>query len=551
MTSIGITMRRASECNRAGWRTWLVRRSLQSVLICAVGWTTGLVAAEARIQIQDDRPYHVHDPDTPFSISVRVTDAGLGDVAYHWEGYRGRSLSAPEPIRSGAWQTIRSPARAPGYYGLVFQASTPDLVLPGRRVGEPREYGFVVLPPPAFEKHEVDLADPFGVVHVDANDPYLGGWSKTTTWEIGRVGSGLNLLNVAEWRSHIDYTRDLGLSELPIISGAPWVSNDASAVSSRQLSRIQSLSRQYFQADTRARYWEVGIEENLSAAYEKAFYWSNLAAKTRAVREAADAINPDIKLIYQVAGIDTASVERFLNSEAAQSFDIISLHPYAWPDFPDPDTWVEDYVNSVRQSARASGHGAMPIWFTEVGAPHQGNYPGGFFGYPSSGNQVGGLSRRGEVSFLIKMHVLALQAGVEKLFWYNYQDWGDRREYAEDHFGLRDYLGFPKPAYAAYVTLRRQLDGKTPGDVIRLPDDVSVSKFKGVAEDLFVIWRHASGLGELINVPWTAFEDGLSETRIGSIVNAVGAPIRVAANGLSVGAEPVFVTVKHQNVSSQ
>jgi hypothetical protein len=528
----------------------LARGVLQYLVLLAPGWVFAwpvcLAAAEASIEIRDDNPFHVHEPDEPFSISVRLTNASWGSVRYHWQDDQGLDLSWPRSVRSDVWQTIRSPARAPGYYGLVFETTAPDLALPGRTLGEAREYGFAVLYWPTPEQSELNQSSVFGVVHADPNDPYLGGWSKTTTWEMARGDQAVGPMNAAEWLSHTVHARDKGLEELPIITGAPWTSDDASPIAAGQLESIRSLAREYFSADARAQYWEVGIEENLSPEYAKAFYWSNLAAKMRAVREAANQVDPGIRLIYQVAGLDIEAAQRFAASDAAQFFDILSLHPYAWPDFPDPETWLEDYVGAVRQHLQSNGIGNMPIWFTEVGAPHHGNHPGGFFGYPSTGAQVEGLSRPEEARFLVKVHTLALQIGVEKIFWYNYQDWGDRREYAEDHFGLRDYEGFPKPAYAAYYTLRQLVDGKRPTQLSRLPNNVTVARFAGDAEDVLVAWRYAPiPLSDATEpLAWSELYPGLTAHEVATVIDVVGTPYEQAdVDGVLVGAEPLFIVV--------
>ncbi|GAB3676716.1 hypothetical protein GCM10028792_16120 [Salinisphaera aquimarina] len=513
------------------------------LLLC---WAEGATAAEASIQIKDDNPYHVHAPGEPFSVQVSVTNASGGGVRYYWRNAQGERLSDPAPVNAGSTQTITSPAREVGYYGLVFETSTLGLSLPGRRVGEAREYGFVVLPRLSTSQRRLNPASSFGIVHADPNDPYLGGWVKTTTWLSGRSSRNRNAADAAGWRGHMDYVRERGLVELPLIADDPWVSDDSKPVPGAQLSLIKNLSKQYFKSDPEVLFWEVGIEENITSEYPKAYYWSNLEAKIKAVREAANEANSGIKLIYQVAGIDTESVDRFLSSEAAKVYDILSLHPYAWPDFPSPETWLEDYVNTIRQHMAENGVANMPIWFTEVGAPHQGNYPGGFFGYPSDGNQVGGLSRLGEAVYMSKIYALALPIGINKIFWYNYQDWGDRREYAEDHFGIRDYWGFPKPAYAAFYNLRMWLDNKSPGETRQLPGNVWVSEFKGAQEDVLVVWVYTENRNKVRSeVAWSALRPGLSKAGITQIANVVGTPVSAESEGLFVTDEPVFVVVSH------
>ena len=65
---------------------------------------------------------------------------------------------------------------------------------------------------------------------------------------------------------------------------------------------------------------------------------------------------------------------------------------------------------------------------------------------------------------------------MERAFWYNLKDRGSNRDYAEDHFGLIDYWGYPKPAYPAYVTMLHNLAGKPAGKRVRF-DDVWAYEF--------------------------------------------------------------------------
>jgi hypothetical protein len=150
-----------------------------------------------------------------------------------------------------------------------------------------------------------------------------------------------------------------------------------------------------------------------------------------------------------------------------------SLHPYAWPDFPTPEEWLEEFLRATQRMMLANGF-AMPIWFTEVGAPHHGTYPGGLFGYPDRRTKVTGQTRYGAAIYMIKLHVMALHQGVQKIFWYNYIDRRPEREYAENHFGMRDYWDYPKPVYPAYFNLHSCLNGKVPARAVRLHNNVRI-----------------------------------------------------------------------------
>ena len=288
-------------------------------------------------------------------------------------------------------------------------------------------------------------------------------------------------------------------------------------------------------------YWELGLEENIKKRFKKAHYWDNLEKKVRTVREAANGVNPKIKLIYQIAGLNIKSIKKFSKSKAAKVFDIISLHPYAWPNFIDPELWLIDYLKNARLIMKEHELEEMPIWFTEVGVPHQGNYAGGFFGYPKSGRSVMGRTRKEAVNYMIKLHVLALALGVEKVFWYNYKDRGEGRQKVEQHFGLVDFWGFPKPVYAAYLNLVHRLNGKQFSRSWKLPGDLRIFEFKGSNETELVAWIFPKGNQR---ISWSTFGQEIGGGQIVDVVNAVGTRLFNDENTIQITKEPIFITTR-------
>lgn len=185
----------------------------------------------------------------------------------------------------------------------------------------------------------------------------------------------------------------------------------------------------------------------------------------------------------------------------------------------------------------------MPIWFTEVGAPHELNYPGGWFGYgdrnssdPEVNRQDTGLSRRAEVAYLIKVFALGLQMGADKVFWYNYIDHGADRTNPENAFGVIDFWGFPKPSYLGFVTAEK-IDDRRPTGLRQLPGHVWCSTFTGESDDVHVVWCYPKAD---TTVPWPTL--GLSADRVTSVVNAVGTPQAVRTDGVRAGIDPVYIT---------
>jgi hypothetical protein len=495
---------------------------------------TNRILSNVQLTIQDGSIYHVHTPGEAFAVDVTADYHGAARLSYFWQDFQGRQLSKPTLLPSGQKRTIHSPDSKVGYYGLVLKPEDDSLVLPDRQAGESREYGFTVLPSKIKSKRYLDSDSPFGIVHANLDDPYLPPWVKTTTWET---------YTPTEWSVEMQRRRALGVSELPIILGDEWDSDDKKPISPQQLLNLKKKIGQYFSADPRVLYWELGLEENLKHRFNEPFYWQNLEAKAKVVRQTANSVNPEIKLIYQVAELDLTPVRLFVQSKAADYFDILSLHPYAWPDFKSPDLWLTAYLDEVKQLLISNKHQHMSIWMTEAGAPQRSNFPGGFFGYPQSGKAVKGLSARTTASYLIKLHVLALSMGVKKVFWYNYQDRGRARDFAEDHFGIRDYWAYPKTTYAAYMNLLATLYKKSPMQARKIAGHIWVCPFKGVSETVLVVWSNTN-TEQLIGI--STLQAGLDSAAIIRIVNAVGTPLSVDNRALHISTDPIFILIKNK-----
>jgi len=506
-----------------------------AALILIPMWRTA-VAEVLQVLIEDNAVNHVHPSGSRFTVKLKIDQNGPGLTRYYWRDFRGQLVTDPMPLRSGVLTAITAPAGTSGYLGLVLAPATEDLAMPNRLPGETREYGFALLPPPATAGRQVDPSSSFGMVHADFEDPYLGGWVKTMTWKT---------TSPKWWSFEMEKRRSLGLLELPIVVGAEWKSSDEQPISTAQLEQLKSRIRKYFAAHPQTQYWETGIEENLRHRYETPYYWSNLKAKIHVIREVADEVNPGIKLIYQIAELGLDDVREFLNSAAAPYFDILSLHPYAWPDFPDPATWLDTYIHDINRILEDTNQ-EMPLWFTEVGVPQRGNHPDEFFGYPGKGVEIPGKTPYEAVIYLVKLHIMAFHQGVEKIFWYNYRDRKPEREYAENHFGLRDYWGYPKPVYPAYVNLQKQLHAKRAGRSWELPGNIRAYEFVGQQERVIVAWAYPPVTRE---IPISALMTESTTANVIAVVDPVGAPVPYTETSLRITAEPIFIRLEPASTS--
>lgn len=467
------------------------------------------------LQISDSAPYHVYPPGKPFEIVLH--NAGSYVVDVQWVDEQGNPLTTRTTLRPGAKLGLRSPSGAVGYYGLrSFDAR-----------GQ-RESGFAILPERATSARlgrPVKQSSPFGMVHSDNEDPYMDHWTKTATWET---------YGAQHWGAEMQRRRDLGMTELPLISGGLWETPADTLISEDRLAQLRRALMSYFRADPVVDYWEMGLEENLTPEFRQPHYWENLEAKMHAAHTAADEVNPSIRFVYQIAGTNLNDVEAFLSHPVSEKFSVLSLHPYHWPEFEDPDEWLPGYLAGVRelQEKYQSNHA---LWFTEAGAPQHLNPEGGRFNFGEARN-VRGHSRGEALSYMTKLVTIALHASVEKIFWYNYRDRGNLSADPENFFGLRDFEGFPKPTYLAWHWLSKTLHNARPEKSLTLSSRIHTYRFTRRADLCAVAWASE---GREYDVEVVSLLGKQSKVVVAR--SMTGRPLNMSAGTVSIGKMPIMV----------
>ncbi|MDR1281032.1 MAG: hypothetical protein LBK99_09450, partial [Opitutaceae bacterium] len=464
---------------------------------------------------------------------------------------------------------IPSPPSPPaGYYGLLVETAKDGFILHQKETGfgvvPAGQYAAALASVPENEKTDTTLAPSpprraavddslFGMTHHNLRDPWLRpAWSKTLV-VTRHLDAKTGAIDDEGWRAAVGKVRESGYEDLPMFTRAVWQSANDKPVQPEQLAKIRDIMRHRIKTTPDVFYYELGLEENLSYRRNRAaatHMWQNLAAKARAAREGVFSVNPanpansQISFGYQIAEFDFRSMEEFIKSPAYREFQFISLHPYAWETFPMPDEWMENVVSRCRGFMKEAGR-EIPVWFTEIGAPHNGN-PGGFFGYPQNGILTNGLSRENYATFTTRCHVIAASLGVKHLFWYNYQDNADDIFYAERHFGLRDTWGFPKPAYISYANMTRLLEGRKHAGITR-DGDLVAHRFDPIpgspllrsgSGTTWVVWRRDKAASPRPLAIAALLPPG---GKINRAVDNYGTSLPIESGAILIGARPVYL----------
>lgn len=225
-------------------------------------------------------------------------------------------------------------------------------------------------------------------------------------------------------------------------------------------------------------YWEVWNEPDNATfwkpAPDPAAYATILKTAYRAVKDE----DPTAKVVTGgVSGNAVPFLEQALSGDAANSFDILAIHPYAVPlDMNQARTESRPEVHKMldvelnKYQAFLSRHNLdKPIWVTEVGWPAN-NW---------------GLDESLQADYLAQTYALLLSSGLtERIFAYSFKDGSAD---PADSWGLVTWgsgatdLSQTRPSFAAYNTSARLLTGTSPGGRLQLAQTSTILDFEATA----------------------------------------------------------------------
>ena len=167
------------------------------------------------------------------------------------------------------------------------------------------------------------------------------------------------------WDSLVDIASAEGIEILSIIPGGtpkfaqpfPYHADEMAASSAEIVRHFKG----------RIKYWEIVNEPNHIS------FWGGLepnaseyAALLKKVYPAVKKANPDAVVLYVgVAGVPLDYVEKTFKEGAANSFDVMNIHPYNWRGVQ--ENVLIGNIKRTRALMKKYGVGDKPIWITEFG----------------------------------------------------------------------------------------------------------------------------------------------------------------------------------------
>jgi len=241
-----------------------------------------------------------------------------------------------------------------------------------------------------------------------------------------------------------------GVQIYPILCyGAAWFEQGKTGPTTEEERRAfaeyvyQTVSRykEYF------TYWSVWNEPNILPFWAPEPNADDYAALLKVAYQAAKRADPECKICAPVVaplqGYDRKFIERLYQLGCGDFFDVFDYHYYR---NQAPEAEVPGEIASIQALMRRYGD-EKPIWISETGV--------------SSPIEQKRESYQRQAALIVRNHLLCYAAGVERIFYFDLQNWNDDPGASWDSsLGLVEAGGTRKPSFFAYQTMVKEIDYK-------------------------------------------------------------------------------------------
>lgn len=329
-----------------------------------------------------------------------------------------------------------------------------------------------------------------------------------------------------------------GVQWYPILAyGAAWFPPGANGPATDEqvaafANYVETTVRRY---RGRAPVWSMWNEPNIPNFWTPNPNADHYTRLMKASREALRRADPRAKLaapvLAPIGTWDRRFTERILQLGGGRYFEIFDYHYYRGN--PEPEVPME--LAEIRAVLWRYGF-EKPIWLTEMGVGS----------IPSSDMEA----QRRQASLVIRNHLLCLGLGVERIFYFDLQNWyDDKPDEWDSQLGLVTADGQKKRSFYAYRHMVERLEGS---DFVGMIGNGERGVFQVLARDrrtgelTLAAWKWTGGEEDLTLQRGPRFRANFhSSTAEASDMlgeNAVGRPT-VDGRGVTVkiGLDPVYV----------
>lgn len=260
--------------------------------------------------------------------------------------------------------------------------------------------------------------------------------------------------------------------------------------------------------------WEIWNEPNIPTFWPE----PNVRDYTLMLKEAykaAKRADPNCTILAAAtSGPDLDYIKGIYANGGWEYCDAISIHPYSMCGGPIAQRL--DKTLRIHQEYIKSKGKPKPLWITEMG-------------WTSKNPE----EDRDQAVYLVQSYVTSLANGVEKLFWFCLDDWGEK-------WGIvRNSNPFdPKPSYEAYKRMTEALG--SPGKCaefegyVKMPVGVACYVFKKPDNSrVLVVWADGR-TAKSVSFP--------GKSRLWRMKDILGRPVDTVGSNAVVGQTPIIIT---------
>ena len=326
-------------------------------------------------------------------------------------------------------------------------------------------------------------------------------------------------------RGHFDWTyydglmdtaKRHGISVYGLVHGwAPWTKPYTPEGIDDYLAFLKAVVGHYH-ADV--HHWEIWNEPNI-------FFWQGpkemYAELLRRSYAAVKEVDPSALVLgMSTSGIDYNFIARTMALDAP--FDILTIHPYR--------KILNDRALINEMKIVTDLVKGRPVWITEFGwstlTPHN-----------TLTQDFAPFTERQQAELLARAYLSMLSAGIHtNISWYDFRNDGDDPLYFENDMGMlyRDFR--PKPAYWAYSTMTRLLEGRQAAGEVDAGEGVLAFRFEGKGS-VIALWSPDGDRTVILPV---------TGKRV-TLVNTIGESREIKAGKVKVelhGGAPVYLVAE-------
>lgn len=295
--------------------------------------------------------------------------------------------------------------------------------------------------------------------------------------------------------------------------------------------------------------WEVWNEPNIPTFWQPAPDADKYAALLKETYRAIKQADPRTTVVGGAINMaDVNFLEELARRGALDAMDVLSFHPYSLADGPE-QMHLQRQIRNFRTVLARHGKARLPVWITEIG----------WHSNPARPETVAKAA-----ACLVQTHVIAAAEGIERLFWFNVQDWeeNDHRE----AWGFLTPDGEVKRSADAYRTLVDHLTGARFEGYLDLPgaavfvfsteEDRETSPALSGSGSLAVAWatgETTGGVAPQLPVAVTKLELPMTDEMLRRlqppvITTVFGDPLPPTSSHLSLTTRPVYVRLQGGNL---